>query len=303
MSKFNKLSIVAISSILTACGGGGGGSNVIPGPAAFTSFPLTAGKSVVLSGDSAQGTYTYDLVGNVLTGITINPQQSGATFTVTSTSGAFSSYKLTTTSGTNVTWTSPTDTFGILNSNSNVEAAVSANGQNYVLAGRTSTLGWSYQDFGIWVTGAGTGSGTYGAASFGAATPSGSIPTTGTATYSGVTGGRFGTVGGPAYFTSSNLSSNVDFAARTLSFTTSSTQQSTTLLSGSFSANTALDLTGSLSYNAGSNQFTGNVNNTGSTLTGTATGRFYGPAAQEIGGTFGLTGSAGYYGGGFGAKK
>jgi len=75
------------------------------------------------------------------------------------------------------------------------------------------------------------------------------------------------------------------------------------LLSGSFSANTALDLTGSLSYNAGSNQFTGNVNNTGSTLTGTATGRFYGPAAQEIGGTFGLTGSAGYYGGGFGAKK
>jgi carbohydrate-selective porin OprB len=69
--------------------------------------------------------------------------------------------------------------------------------------------------------------------------------------------------------------------ARTLSFTTSGTQQSTTLLSGSFAANTALDLTGALSYSAGSNQFTGAVNNTGSTLTGTATGRFFGPACTR----------------------
>lgn len=298
-----KLVIVAMGSALAACGGGGGGSNVIPGPTAFTSFPLTAGTSVVLSGDSSQGTYTYDLVNNVLTSVTTNPQQSGATFTITDTAGSFSGIKLTTTSGTNLSWTSPTDTFGYLVSNSNVIGAVSASGQNYVLAGRTSTLGWNYQDFGIWVTGAGTGSGTYGAASFGAATAGGSVPTTGTATYTGVTGGRYGSVGGPAYFTSSNLTSNVDFAARTLSFTTSGSQQSTSLLAGSFSANTALDLTGSLTYSAGSNQFTGSVNNTGSTLTGTATGRFFGPAAQEIGGTFGLTGTAGNYGGGFGAKK
>ena len=65
-----------------------------------------------------------------------------------------------------------------------------------------------------------------------------------------------------------------------------------------------MNLTGTLTYSAGSNQFTGAVANSGSTLSGTATGRFYGPAAQEIGGTFGLTGAGlSAYGGGFGAHR
>jgi hypothetical protein len=214
MKTIKRLSVIAITSALAACGGGGGGSNVIPGPTAFTSFPTPAGSSVVLSGDSTQGTYTFNTGTGLITGLTTNPQQAGATFTFTKdSSGNVKGLALTTASATNLTFTSPTDTFGFLVSNSNVLAAVSANNQNYILAGNPTTLGWNYQDFGIWVTGAGTGSGTYGQHLLALATPSGSIPTTGTATYTGVTGGRFGIVGGPAYFTSSNLTSNVDFAS------------------------------------------------------------------------------------------
>ena len=40
-----------------------------------------------------------------------------------------------------------------------------------------------------------------------------------------------------------------------------------------------------------------------STTSGTANGQFYGPTAQEVGGTFGLTGGATTYIGSFGARK
>ena len=48
-------------------------------------------------------------------------------------------------------------------------------------------------------------------------------------------------------------------------------------------------MTGTLTYEAGSNQFTGPVETTGG-MEGTATGLFFGPAAQEIGGTFATRG-------------
>jgi hypothetical protein len=51
----------------------------------------------------------------------------------------------------------------------------------------------------------------------------------------------------------------------------------------------ALDLTGTLTYAPGSSQFIGPVTS-GNGLSGNANGRFYGPAAQEIGGVYSLTG-------------
>ncbi len=296
------------SIVLTACGGGGGNGNVISGPTSqvFTKWSaIQPNTTTTVSGDSSQGTYTYNSGTDKITAVTMNPQQSGTTFTeVIDSAGLIKSINFTTTSGTNQTFTTPTDTFGTLISSSNVTAAISADGTRYALAGKTSALGWDYQDFGVWVTGAGTGSGTYGAASFGAATAAGSVPTSGTATYSGFTGGRYVATDGTYFFTSSALTSNVDFAARSVSFATTGTSQSANLTSGSFTTNNALNLTGALTYSAGSNQFTGAVANSGSTLTWTATGRFYGPAVQEIGGTFGVTGSGiSAYGGGFGAKK
>ena len=59
-------------------------------------------------------------------------------------------------------------------------------------------------------------------------------------------------------------------------------------------------MNGTLNHAAGSNQFTGTVTATG--LSGSATGNFYGPAAQEIGGIYNLTGTAGQLSGDFIAK-
>lgn len=297
-----KLVIIAMGSALTACGGGGS-TNVIPN---FTSWSaIQPNSTVTVSGDSAQGNYSWNSGTDKLTAITVGTQRSGATFSQTlDANRQTTAVNFTTADGTNLSFTSPTDTFGYLISNTDVQAVVSADGTKYALAGTASRLGFDYQSFGVWVTGAGTGSGTYGAASFGSATPASSIPTSGTATYTGVTGGRYSESDGSYYFTSSALTSNVNFAARTVSFVTSGSNQSANLTSGSFSSNPALNLNGTLTYSAGSNQFTGVVENSNSSLTGNATGRFYGPTAQEIGGTFGVTGAGlSAYGGGFGAHQ
>ena len=70
-------------------------------------------------------------------------------------------------------------------------------------------------------------------------------------------------------------------------------------------ADSTLDMTGSLSYAANSNSFKGIVATTGG-LTGTSTGQFYGPNAEELGGVFSLKGtgtSKENYAGAYGAKQ
>jgi hypothetical protein len=67
--------------------------------------------------------------------------------------------------------------------------------------------------------------------------------------------------------------------------------------------NSSLRMTGTLNYASGSNQFSGAISTDGG-MTGSATGRFYGPAAQEIGGTFSATGpGVQSYGGAFGGAR
>jgi hypothetical protein len=50
----------------------------------------------------------------------------------------------------------------------------------------------------------------------------------------------------------------------------------------------SLDLKGTLTYSAGSASFSGSIVNAAGTMQGTSGGRFYGPAAQELGGTYAL---------------
>jgi hypothetical protein len=67
-----------------------------------------------------------------------------------------------------------------------------------------------------------------------------------------------------------------------------------------------LDITGTLTYNAGSNQFTSLTPITAprNSLSGNATGRFYSPTAQEMGGVYSLTGQNGSaLVGAFGARQ
>jgi hypothetical protein len=270
---------------------------------------VAAGSTYAISGDSMEGTYTWNSSGTgavagagTVSALTRGSQQSGATFTETfNSSGIVQSVRIQTASGTDISFARGTDDFEVLIINNNIYALESADRTKYALAPEPTAFGWEYQSFGIWVTGAGTGSGTYGAASVGAATAGSSVPVSGTATFNGVTGGRYVASDGSYYFTSSSMSAVTDFAARSLAFQTTGTRITPDFLTES--ATTTLNMSGTLTYSAGSNQFTGNVSTTGG-LTGTATGRFYGPTAQEIGGTFGVTGAGlTSYGGAFGGKR
>jgi hypothetical protein len=287
---------------LTACSSGGGGGVTTT---AFTSWgAVTAGSTIVATGDSQQGTYTWNSGTGKITGVSIAPQQSGATFTETfDSSGVVKSVRFQTASGTNITFTQGVDTFGYLNINSYFWAIVSPNllNQNYAIMADPGQIGWNYQSFGVWTTGAGSGSGTFGAASVGSATPAGSIPTSGSATYNGYAGGRHVASDGTYYYTLASMTTSANFATRQLSFATPYTEQTGDFVTSA--TNSSLNMTGTLSYAPGSNQFSGSISTDGG-MTGTATGRFYGPSAQEIGGTFSATGAGlQSYGGAFGGKR
>ena len=91
------------------------------------------------------------------------------------------------------------------------------------------------------------------------------------------------------------------FLTRELNLTTTGTEK-IDIETGIESAEPTLDMAGILTYAAGTNSFTGNVVTTG--LTGTSTGRFYGPNAEELGGVFGLSGAGlESYSGGYGAIR
>lgn len=289
---------------LTACGGGGGsggvGVTVTPN---FTSWSaVLPGSTVVAPADSQGGTYTWNAGTDKVTGTTVGAQQSGGIFTQSFASDGFvQTVRFQTASGTDISFTRGTDMFFVLTINSNFWGIESADGTRYALMADPDLIGWEYQSFGVWTTGAGTGSGTYGSASAGSPTPAGSIPTSGTATYFGYAGGRHVASDGTYYFTLAGMQTSANFAARQLNFATNFTEQTQSLFSST--PNSSLNMTGTLSYAAGSNQFSGAVTTTGG-MTGSATGRFYGPAAQEIGGTFSATGpGVQSYGGAFGGAR
>jgi hypothetical protein len=166
------------------------------------------------------------------------------------------------------------------------------------------TLAWNYQSFGYWLVIPSTSTALAGAISFGNVTPVAGIPTSGQATYNGLSSGSYVDQTGSVSIHVAQMTSNVDFGARTVGFSTSNTMiiPITTAIA---SPNPALDLTGTLTIAPGQNQFSGPVTAPGTpALFGTATGRFYGPNAQEIGGVFSLIGTGPQTMlGGFGGKR
>ena len=116
-------------------------------------------------------------------------------------------------------------------------------------------------------------------------TDPGNIPTNGTATYSGETSGQ--ALDGATYGV---FSATADFQNRQIAVSSSNTMLET-VVQNNMSTVTApqYDFAGTLSYAAGVNQFSGAISNPDSGMTGTATGMFYGPAAEEMGGVFEIT--------------
>ena len=285
-----KLSLALCSAIpiLSACGGGGGGGGGVT-VAPFVSYSQvgTSTQVSVENGISNEIDYTYNVGTSTVTALT-NSQtgQSGAKVVVSyDASSDLGTATLTTAGGTAISWNSATDTFGALNINNNVEAAISANGQDYTLIANPYNFGWDYQTFGTWLTGAGTGSGKAGNYSIGSPTTGASIPTTGTATYTGATGGRYA----------------ANYATRSVALTSTSSVASRDLVSQS--SMNAINFTGTMTYAAATNALTGAITTTGG-MNGTANGQFYGPSANELGGSFTAAGGGlELLSGAFGAKK
>lgn len=116
-------------------------------------------------------------------------------------------------------------------------------------------------------------------------TDPGNIPTTGTATYSGETSGQ--ALDGATYGV---FSATADFQNRQIAVSSSNTMLETVVQNNTSTvAAPQYDFTGTLSYAEGVNQFSGAISNSSSGMTGTATGMFYGPAAEEMGGVFEIT--------------
>ena len=143
--------------------------------------------------------------------------------------------------------------------------------------------GWNYQSFGVWNTQA-MGGGSITSSSFGAATPASAVPSTGTASFVGKLGGIYVSPAGEASMASADVRVNADFGNRSLSFASQGTR-----LTQDLKASTAapqLNLGGTLRYAPATNTFSGTLTNAGGTMSGSSTGRYYGPAAQELGGVF-----------------
>lgn len=274
-------------------GGSGSGSSGPAGPTAFKQWSQVTPKSTV----QAAGGFTY------VSGYSAYQSPGGALVTATLDANRYisiltlqtplSSISFNTANGDTIS-SSVYSTAFVAYNKAQTTAAIFAN---------PYAAGWEYQTFGVW--------GGYGnfsvaassnAASVGSATPASGMPTAGIAMFSGVAGGIFATPSGASYLTTAAMAASVDFGSRVVGFATRGTVATSTFTTLSGSA-PALDLTGRFAINAGTSQFSGPVVSAGG-MTGGASGQFYGPNANEIGGSFGVANaSIGAMIGGFGGRR
>lgn len=298
------LTMTMMTAALAGCGGGGGGKAIVEVP--FTAFRnVQPNQTVVMTGISqtVSGSQTTDANFDVtVTSVNPDPLNEGNT-TVKLTydrSAELAGLAVSTPQSSVSFQRSAGDTVfcGI-----GTCAAGKSGAFATAVAANPFSQGWDYQSFGIWNILLPPTSYQAGVASVGTATPGGSVPTSGTANFSGAAYGYFFEASsGAPYFTSATMNASADFSARSITFTTSATQAGNLNTTAPSSAFPGLDLNGTFSYAAGANQFAGAVNSANG-LSGTSSGRFYGPNAEEIGGVYHLSGAAGSMLGGYGGKR
>ena len=169
------LALAFFPLVLVACGGGGGGGS--------SSTPGNVTTSYL--GFSGQSAWTSNGAGTVTSVGTWNQGTSGATYTETvNSSNIIQSNSFTSSAGTTVSFNVANgDTIANVTSGTlNGKAIVSYNADlaNVAITARASQNGWSYQSYGVWMSGYNSSAGTVGAASVGTLTTGSAIPTSGT---------------------------------------------------------------------------------------------------------------------------
>ena len=225
------------------------------GPQYFSPFARVTSKVVY---DSATGTYTLRDTGNPSLTSTFGPAN------ITGSDAAFTYYSKT--SGSNV------ETFRLLNKG----------------VGNPS-IALTYVQYGHWrrastTSGVTSSNDTY--VVFGSRTPGSAVPRTGSAAYSTVLDGTYVNKNG-VYEVDGAGSLTANFGAGTIGY--SATLTGTREGGGTNIAFGTLTGTGSIAFRNAGFKGTGTTNGSGFKLD--VNGNFYGPAAEEIGGIFHLTGN------------
>lgn len=277
MRNGHRLAIAMGVSLISACGGGGGGSLVIT---PFQSFSaVQPGQTVEATGVSQTMAVTSD-PGGTVTGVSVNPADLGT-----------SSARLTYGNGLALTGLSiKTPQSSPSWSGAEISCSPTCDAENATSVGvavnaQDPGVAWNYQTYGFWAADGAPEIG--GAISIGAPTPVGGIPTSGTATYNGLSSGIYIDAGGATWIHSADMLAVADFGApRSVAFSTTNTVATNAVGPVSMPG---LNLSGTLSIMPGANEIRGTLTTASTFLNGPATGRFYGPTAQEIGGVYALT--------------
>jgi hypothetical protein len=304
-SSIRKLGFLLLPLLISACAGGGGGGGgsggggVVVTP--FTSWSaIQPNTTVQAAGGSAGSNYTANTItGQVLSISTPAQASSGATINFTYGPTSLTGISIQSAQGASASLnTSAGDSIGVTSSGS-IFYGENAAGTTTLLAPAVDYFGWNYQSYGVWITGQGTGSGSVGVASVGSITPVTGIPATGTGNFTGNTIGVFVDSSGIGFYTAGTMSATANFAAQTVQFATAGTV-TVNLATGVSAAASNLNLNSNMTYAGGT--ISGPITSV-SGMTGTASAKFFGPTAQEIGGTYVLQGSGASLVGGFGGAR
>lgn len=279
------LLILSIASLVVGCGGGGGTPTKSFSNWNSISYP----SNVVADGLGYEGGYEANVDG-AITSVTARQVSTAPRITLSyNSSGSLSSAVLeTATSRVDANSFSYPYREYIEGTHSNEDWSIFLN---------PSRLGWVYQTAGIWDD---DQSRRFGAMSVGAETTGSAIPTSGSATFSGLWQAFYlSELGAFADAFAGTFDADVNFSARSVSFIP--TMNALSLYTGQYSS--GLTPSGSLAYDSNTNNLVGTFSTDDGTMSGSAIGRFYGPDANEIGGIFDLTGSGQLMTGSFGGKR
>ena len=287
---------LVLTMALAACGGGGGGGGTVQPDLKALPPAAPSGRTVVLNGVSQTAAATHS--GSVETWDNA-PISTNSSMTLDLDGNGFLQNLRINTPQSSVS-------FGAGEIECNTPGACTAfNADAVAVVLDGAAQGWSYQSFGVWMKDLTENSFQAGAISVGTATPASALPIGLTnAQFTGHAAGFYVDGAGTLFATDAQMNAAVNFADRNIRFSTTGTLL-TDPGTGAKAASTGLDLNGNWSYGAGTSQFSGAVATQNGTLSGNATGRFYGPAAEEIGGVYGLTSATDRSRmiGGFGGKR
>lgn len=179
-------------------------------------------------------------------------------------------------------------------------AAAGVNFDTLAFISDHSAMAFEYQSFGFWLTGLDTGVGVISSMTAGAPTLIAGIPNNNIATYNGASTGLYVDADGIPFLAFADFTADVNFGTLDVTGIAATNTQVMNANSGAVGANTDLNYTGSGTL-AVDGTFSATI--VATDLAGDMNGLLYGPAAEELGAVFDMSGLNGRFIGAVGAAQ